>query len=116
MYLDSQDTMNYAISRAGWIADYTDPNTFMDMWITGGGNNDTGWSSPDYDRLLQESFAAPDEAARMAIYTKMETILMDEVPIMPVYFYTRPYAVNPKVRWVPNVIDNRNWKFVDIAP
>jgi oligopeptide transport system substrate-binding protein len=116
VYLDSQDTLNYGISRAGWIADYTDPNTFMDMWLTGGGNNDTGWSNPDYDRLLAESFTAPDEAARMAIYSKMETILMDEVPVMPVYFYTRVYAISPKVSWVPNVIDNRNWKFVDLAP
>lgn len=114
VYLDSKDVLNFSIARAGWIADYTDPNTFVDMWVKDGGNNDTGWSSPDYDRLLAESFVAPNDAARFALYQKMEAILMDEVPLMPIYFYTRVYALNPKVRWVPNVLDNHNWKFVDI--
>jgi oligopeptide transport system substrate-binding protein len=116
VYLDAQDVLAYDIARAGWIADYPDPNTFMDMWVTDGGNNDTGWSNAEYERLLATSYTAPDEPARMAIYHQMEEILMDELPIMPLYFYTRVYALNPKVTWVPNVLDNRNWKFVDIAP
>ncbi|HVU04266.1 MAG TPA: peptide ABC transporter substrate-binding protein [Polyangiaceae bacterium] len=44
--------LDYDMSRMGWIGDYADPNTFLDMWLTGGGNNQTGWSSPLYDRLL----------------------------------------------------------------
>lgn len=116
VYLDSQDTLNYGMARAGWIADYTDPNTFMDMWVTGGGNNDTGWSSAEYDRLLKASYAAATDAERLALYDRMEAILMDELPMLPIYFYTRVYAINPKVRWVPNVLDNRSWKFVDLAP
>ncbi len=116
VYLDSQDTLNYGMARAGWIADYTDPNTFMDMWVTGGGNNDTGWSHAEYDRLLKASYAAPTDAERLALYNRMETILMDELPMLPIYFYTRVYAIDPKVRWVPNVLDNRSWKFVDLAP
>jgi oligopeptide transport system substrate-binding protein len=115
VYLDSQDVLRYDICRAGWIGDYTDPNTFMDMWVKDGGNNDTGWSNPEYERLLAESQSAPDDAARLATYQKMETLLMDELPFIPIYFYTRVYAINPKVRWVKNVLDNRNWKFVDIA-
>ena len=114
VYLDSQDVLRYDICRAGWIADYTDPNTFADMWVKDGGNNDTGWASPDYERLLADSLAAPNEETRMKIYGQMEAILMDEVPIIPVYFYTRVYALNPKVKWVPNVLDNHNWKFVDL--
>lgn len=116
VYLDAMDVLAYDIARAGWIADYPDPNTFMDMWVTGGGNNDTGWSNAEYERLLAQSYTAPDEAARMELYRQMEEILMDELPFMPLYFYTRVYALNPKVKWVPNVLDNRNWKFVDIAP
>ncbi len=116
VYLDAMDVLAYDIARAGWIADYPDPNTFMDMWVTGGGNNDTGWSNAEYERLLAKSYAAPDEAARMDLYRQMEEILMDELPILPLYFYTRVYALDPKVKWVPNVLDNRNWKFVDIAP
>jgi oligopeptide transport system substrate-binding protein len=114
VYLDSQDMLRYDICRAGWIGDYPDPNTFIDMWVTDGGNNDTGWSNAGYEQLLAESYVAPDERARMEIYQRMETILMDEVPIMPLYFYTRVYAIDPRVRWMPNVLDNHNWKFVDI--
>ncbi len=87
----------------------------MDMWVTGGGNNDTGWSNPQYDRLLAASQEAPNDAARYEIYHQMDALLMREVPIIPIYFYTRPYALDPKVRWVPNILDNRNWKFVEIA-
>jgi len=115
VYLDSMDTRSYDIARAGWIADYTDPNTFMDMWVKDGGNNDTGWSNAEYEKLLASSYSAPDDLARFAIYQKMETILMDDVPIIPLYFYTRVFALNPKVKWVPNVLDNRSWKFVDIV-
>ena len=116
VYLDSQDTLNYDLCRAGWIADYTDPNTFMDMWVTGGGNNDTGWSNATYDALVRTSLAAGSEQERLASYQQMEAILADELPIIPIYFYTRVFAVNPKLRFVPNTIDNRNWKFVEFLP
>lgn len=115
VYLDSQDTLAYDICRAGWIADYTDPNTFMDMWVTGGGNNDTGYSNPEYDALNESSLRAPDEEARMAIYQQMDDILARDVPMIPIYFYTRVYALSPRVTGYPvNVLDNRAWKYVDL--
>jgi oligopeptide transport system substrate-binding protein len=116
VYLDSQDNLAFDIARAGWIADYVDPNTFMDMWRTGGGNNDTGWSNATYDALLDESAKVKTDAERFAIYQKLEAMLADEVPIIPLYFYTRVFAMNPKLRFVPNVIDNRSWKFVEFLP
>jgi oligopeptide transport system substrate-binding protein len=51
-YQHSTQTMDYDLSRAGWIGDYEDPNTFLDLWLTNGGNNRTGWGSVVYDRLL----------------------------------------------------------------
>src|SRR5439155_10567415 len=51
VYLDSQRQLNYQVCRAGWTGDYPDPNTFLDMWLTGGGNNQTDWSSAEYDAL-----------------------------------------------------------------
>jgi oligopeptide transport system substrate-binding protein len=116
VYLDSQDTLAFDLARAGWIADYVDPNTFMDMWRTGGGNNDTGWSNATYDSLLDESAKVGSDAERFAIYQKLEAMLADEVPIIPLYFYTRVFAMNPKLRFVPNVIDNRSWKYVEFLP
>ncbi|MGC4094387.1 MAG: peptide ABC transporter substrate-binding protein [Polyangiaceae bacterium] len=51
-YLHSTHSQNYDVARAGWVGDYEDPNTFLDLWITNGGNNSTGFSDPLYDRLL----------------------------------------------------------------
>ena len=63
MYQASTLALQYDIARAGWIGDYLDPNTFLDMWITNGGNNQTGWSNALYDSLIAyagniESFPA----------------------------------------------------------
>ncbi len=52
MYQASTLALEYDIARAGWIGDYLDPNTFLDMWITNGGNNQTGWSNALYDSLI----------------------------------------------------------------
>jgi oligopeptide transport system substrate-binding protein len=52
-YQQSQRSLDYDLARAGWVGDYEDPNTFLDLWLTNGGNNQTGWSSLVYDRLLE---------------------------------------------------------------
>jgi oligopeptide transport system substrate-binding protein len=62
-YQASLMAMNYDVARAGWVGDYEDPNTFLDLWLTNGGNNRTGWGDPVYDRLLA---AAADVEAFMA--------------------------------------------------
>lgn len=112
VYLDSQDTLAYDLVRAGWIADYVDPNTFFDLWRTGDGNNDTGFSNAEYDRLLEEALGAPDEATRRTLYARMDAILMEELPIIPLYFYTRTYAANPRLQSPPNLVETPNYKFV----
>jgi oligopeptide transport system substrate-binding protein len=112
VYINSMDRLDYDIARGGWIGDYDDPNTFYDTFVTGGGNNRTGWSSARYDQLLRDTGRAPDEAARMELYQQMEQIIVDELPIMPVYFYRKVYALSPKVLWPANPLDNQNWKFI----
>ena len=90
---------------------------FLNLFtLTGGGNNQTGWSNAEYDRLIRSALTQPDEAARMAVYQKLETILADELPVLPIYFYTRIYAISPKVKnWISTPLDNRAWKWVDLA-
>jgi oligopeptide transport system substrate-binding protein len=51
-YLRSQTMLDYEVCRAGWVGDYNDPNTFLDLWVTKAGNNNTGWGDPTYDRLI----------------------------------------------------------------
>jgi oligopeptide transport system substrate-binding protein len=113
VYLDSQQTGNFQLARSGWVADYLDPHAFLEPWQGGNGNNETGWSNPEYDRLLHASIRAKTEADRYSIYQKLDAILVDECPILPVYYYTRIYAMSPKVRgWWPTLLDIHPWKYV----
>jgi oligopeptide transport system substrate-binding protein len=117
VYLDAQDNMDYLIMRAGWIADYVDPHVFIDMWKTGGGNNDTGWGSDVYDAMLQEALDSPTDAERFAVYNRMEKILLDEMPVMPIYHYTNSKLISPDVlHYKITPLDNFPWKFADLAP
>jgi oligopeptide transport system substrate-binding protein len=116
VFLDAQRTMSFDLQRAAWIADYVDPHVFLDLWETDGGNNKTGWSSPDYDRLLAQSFAARTTEERYEIYQKMDQILVDELPVMPIYYYNRVNLVSPKViNFFPTPLDNHPWKELDLA-
>ncbi|MEX0818944.1 MAG: peptide ABC transporter substrate-binding protein, partial [Pirellulaceae bacterium] len=97
-YLDAQHTMQYSVCRAGWVPDYPDANTFIDMWVTGGENNETGWSNARYDLLVQQAAAEPDPEKRLRRMEEAEAILMDELPIVPIYYYTGKNLVSPKVK------------------
>ncbi|MFD2879998.1 hypothetical protein ACFTAO_34970 [Paenibacillus rhizoplanae] len=72
VFIDNRQNLNYQIARAGWTADYNDPMTFLDMWVTGGGNNDTGYANPEYDKLIQEAKTSSDLAARQEMFAKAE--------------------------------------------
>lgn len=102
VYLDSTAKGKYDVARASWIGDYTDPNTFLDMWVTGGGNNRAGWSHARYDALIHRAAREVNQAQRMALFREAESILVEqEVPIIPIYYYvTREmYRSNVKGIW-----------------
>ncbi len=113
VYINSEQNLNYDISRAAWGGDYVDPSTFLDMFVTDGGNNQTGWSNKQYDQLIYEASHTGDNQKRFDCFQKAEAILMDEVPIMPIYFYTRPMLIQPSVKgFYPTVLDLHPWKYV----
>ncbi len=103
-YLDTVNQQKYVIARSGWIGDYPDPNTFLDMFVTDGANNQTGWSNARYDEIIRELAAREsDPERRYQLLREAEVILMDEVPIMPLYFSININMVRPYVNgWFPN--------------
>lgn len=108
VYLNNTTSKNYQIGRAGWIGDYPDPNTFLDMFVTDGGNNNTGWSNKKYDDLIAKAGSTTDNAKRYKYFKEAEEILMKELPIMPIYQYTRTVLRSPKVKLVDskgNIVD-----------
>jgi oligopeptide transport system substrate-binding protein len=115
VYLDSLTTHNFQLARYGWIADYIDPNVFLDLWETGNGNNYTNWGNPEYDRLLVASRAARTDTERYTLYQKMDAILVNELPSIPIFYYAWPRLVNPKVKgFYPTLLDLHPWNSVDI--
>lgn len=104
---------DYAIARASWIGDYMDPSTFTDKYLTGGGNNDSGWSNKDYDRLCAEAATATDDAARLKKLHEAEKILLDEQPIIPVYHYVNADLRRANVKGIrENPRNNVNFRDV----
>ncbi|MEY3479949.1 MAG: ABC-type oligopeptide transport system, periplasmic component, partial [Verrucomicrobiota bacterium] len=88
VYLRSLSTLDFDIARSSWVGDYPDPNTFLDMFVTGGGNNRTGWSDPRYDKLIADAAAETDPAKRHDILRAAEKILVcEQMPVCPLYFY-----------------------------
>ena len=114
VYLESVGNINYDVARRGWVGDYVDPNTYLDMFITGGGNNNTGFSNARYDEImLNEAPLKLNNEERFALYTEAETILMDNMPIIPIYIYQTKNLKNPDMKGAPsNIMDHYNWKYV----
>ncbi len=118
VYLDSVTQMDFQIARRGWIGDYVDPNNFLDLYLTGGGNNNTGYADPLYDELiLKKAPQAKTKEERFAIFYQAETMMMEQMPIIPIYTYTSKHLIHPSVRGMPsNLRDSLNLKYVWLEP
>lgn len=88
IWLDSMRTLDFAMCRSSWVGDYNDPNTFLEMFTTGNGNNCTGFASKDYDQLIADAAAEADVQKRNNLFQRTEQMLVSEAcAIIPVYFY-----------------------------
>ncbi len=97
VYLNSMSGLNYDIARSSWIGDYNDPNTYLDMFVTDGGNNRTGWADARYDTLIAQAAAELDEEKRFALFHEAERILISEQAVVcPLYFYVGIQLYDPK--------------------
>ena len=93
-FLQTRKDGDYSIARNGWIADYNDPMSFLDMWLTGGGNNDAQYANPEYDSLIQQAKATTDPAERMQLMHDAEDIIIgQDYALCPLYFYTQKYML-----------------------
>ena len=116
-FLENQRTMNYQICRASWIGDYVDPNTFMQLFVTNGGNNETGWSNARYDELVRKAAAATNQAQRFEYFQEAEAIVDDDVPYIPIYTYVGNRLVSPSVKgWKDDFLDFWSYKDLYLDP
>lgn len=114
VFLSATKKLDYQISRASWIGDYIDPNTFLDIFVTNSGNNRTGWSNSEYDALIQMAANEPDNEKRFKLFQKAEKILVeDELPIMPIYYYVSHNMYRDNTKGIyPNILDIHPFKYI----
>ncbi|GHU96720.1 ABC transporter substrate-binding protein [Spirochaetia bacterium] len=98
VFLDSRKTGAYQFARDGWIGDYNDPIGFLDMFVTGGGNNNPQYDNPAFNKLIEQAKATAVPAERMALMHQAEDVLLKtDMALAPIYFYTNKYMLNPRV-------------------
>jgi oligopeptide transport system substrate-binding protein len=112
-WIQNQVTLNYSVSTAGWAGDFLDPVTFLDLFVSGGGRNWTGWGDPAYDRLIAEAARATDPGARLEDFQAAEALLLERGPVAPLYFGARSYLIRPSVKgWTPALLGYHRYAFV----
>lgn len=115
VYLETRNRMQYDIARAGWGGDYMDPDTFLSIWRTEENDslNDTGWSNPQFDQYLDDAGQAATLEKRYDNLAQAEAILVEEQPCIPIYWYRRPFLINPRLKgWNPKLLDFHNFKYL----
>lgn len=93
-YLTERHAGNFDIARSGWAGDYNEASTFLDLMSSASASNDTGWVSPEYDNYMVESKSMADPSA---VYEKAEALLVTDMPVIPLYFYTKPKMISLQV-------------------
>lgn len=114
--LEKTSSADFMMSSSLWGPDYNDPMTELDLWVTGGGNNNPGYSNKDYDALIDKALHEPDRSKKFDLYIQAEKLLMTDLPIAPVYFRMRDYTTVPELK---GVVRNANqdvsflWAYFD---
>jgi len=96
--LERRQKKDYMVARDGWVGDYNDPMTFLDLFTSYSGNNNTNWSNKQYDSLIEKAKKEVDTKKRMQYMIQAEKILMQDYAIIPIYFYTKVYLLKDYVK------------------
>lgn len=98
VFLTERKNGNYSIARDGWIADYNDPMSFLDMFLTGGGNNNPQYSNPKFDEIIKKAKVTSDPAERFKLMHEAEDIAFGEdVCAAPLYYYVNTFMMKPNI-------------------
>lgn len=98
VYLDQLSSGDFMVGRLGWSGDFNDLINFLEIYKEEGGNNYPRWINKDYQALLTQSSEEKDPEKRFELMKKAEAIIMDEMPIIPIYYYTNVWVQNPKLK------------------
>jgi oligopeptide transport system substrate-binding protein len=117
VYLQSMHQHHFTIARNGWVSGFLDPLSMLEIWKSDSSLNDSSWSNPQFDALLREASVTSEASLRLAKLRQAEEILIRESPLLPIYWYTRVYLLDPAVKgWQANLEDKHPVQFIDLQP
>ena len=119
VFLGTRDEKNFKdVVRHGWIGDYVDANNFLELARGDiGKQNPSGYSNPAFDKLMVAANKAATEAERIQLLQQAEKIMVDDVAVFPLHFYSSKHMVSPKlIGWTDNLLDIHPSRFLDIKP
>lgn len=103
VFMNNRNEGFFEIARAGWVGDFRDPYTFLSQFLSDSEQNEARWKNEEYDRLVLAALREPDTMKRWALYARAEAILVEELPVLPLYFYSRQTLIGGWVKgWYPN--------------
>ncbi len=110
-FLEERDNQNFELARGAWCGDYNEASTFLDLLTTQSGYNDAQYSNPRVDELMAEAKTAEDP---QPLYTEVEQIIADDVPVIPIYHYAGVYMLGSDVGGWPVENVEQNWYSKDL--
>lgn len=117
VFLDYRQNHSFQLARAGSFSTFLDPADFLDSFVTGHGMNDAGWSNLEYDKIIQQASRTVKQSERFALLKKAEHIMMDQQPIMPLYYYVTNYLISPRVvGFKPDISGQPRFEGVTVKP
>ncbi|MBU3158175.1 peptide ABC transporter substrate-binding protein [Clostridium frigoris] len=109
VFIQTRNDKKYILARDGWLADYTDPMSFLDLLTTSSGNNDSGYSNPVYDAKILAAKKELDPTKRMAILHEAEDIIMKDDVVIPIYAYTNTVVLKSNIKGVRTSPLGQHW-------
>lgn len=104
VFQESRDSGDFVIARHGWLGDYVDPMTFLDMWISNSGNNNAHWKNEEFDNLIKEAKNSVDKEKRYDAMLRAEALMMEDCITLPIYYYTRPAMIKNNIKGIKRSI------------
>lgn len=113
VFLKAREDKDFNLVRYGWVGDYLDVNAFLDIFTADSGHNVTGWKNKSYDNLILKANRTLNPTQRLKAMQQAEDLLMEELPVLPIYYYNTAYLVHSSVKnWDSNLMDKQNYKHV----
>lgn len=98
VFFDNQINRNYQMSRSSFLPDYNDPYNYLESFQTDHSMNRTGWSNQKYDELLEKASGAKNEEERVKLLQQAEELLLEEMPVFPLYYYNNVIVETEKLK------------------